>query len=58
MERAPERTPPSILPLSDVVTTLKKNGRECEAFEKIRIPRPQVLLSLEECSRLKEKEIM
>uniref|UniRef100_A0A7S4PGS5 Uncharacterized protein n=1 Tax=Paramoeba aestuarina TaxID=180227 RepID=A0A7S4PGS5_9EUKA len=57
MQRAPDHNP-SLLSLSDIVATLKKNNVESEAFEKIRIPRPQVLMSLEETSMLKAKEIM
>jgi hypothetical protein len=45
--RAPDRMP-NLVGLADAITVMKKNDVDCPAFEKIRIPKPQILLTLED----------
>ena len=48
---------PNIIGLADAIAVMKKNHVDCPAFEKIRIPKPQYLLSLEEL-QLKTQEVI
>jgi len=50
MERCKDRFP-TVLGLQDVLSILKKNNIECAAAEYLRIPKPQILMSLEETSK-------
>jgi hypothetical protein len=47
VSRAPDRIPP-VIALADAISSMKKNDIVCPSFEKIRIPKPQFLLTLED----------